>query len=158
TVVAADSIVSARARLLRGTIAVAQARVAYQQFKKRFSGPRFEALAARGARVQRPLWASTSTKNPAYPDLVYVDSLIGPDCVNTMPEETIEKFRDHGTISRTVDHDPGGAGNALGELEAVGVDLADVAATLESEGVTSFEKSFDEVSERLSNKAAQTGS
>jgi transaldolase len=137
----------------RGTAAVAQARCAYQLFRDRFSGARWEALRSRGAHVQRPLWASTSTKNPAYPDLAYVDSLIGPDTVNTMPDETIAAFMDHGTVARTVDLDPDAANGALERIEAVGIDLADVALTLEDEGVASFTKSFDELQQSLSDKA-----
>ena len=91
-----------------GKAAVAQARLAYALFTERFAGPRWEALAARGARVQRPLWASTSTKNPDYPDLAYVDTLIGPDTVNTMPDGTVADFLDHGTVARTVDTDVAG--------------------------------------------------
>ena len=94
---------------LRGTAAVAQAQVAYQHFHRTFSGERWEALRAKGARVQRPLWASTSTKNPGYPDLLYVDNLIGPATVNTMPEPTLRAFEDHGTLNRTVDADPDAA-------------------------------------------------
>ena len=94
---------------LRGKAAVAQARLAYALFTERFAGPRWEALAAKGAQVQRPLWASTSTKNPAYPDLAYVDTLIGPDTVNTMPDGTVADFLDHGTVARTVDTDDDGA-------------------------------------------------
>jgi transaldolase len=138
---------------LRGTAAVAQARQAYALFRRRFSGPRWEALADRGAKVQRPLWASTSTKNPAYPDLAYVDTLIGPDTVNTMPDETISAFLDHGTPARTVDGDPDGARAALERVEAAGVSMADVARTLEDEGVASFAKSFDELLQSLSDKA-----
>jgi transaldolase len=137
----------------RGTAAVAQAQCAYALFAARFSGPRWEALAAKGATVQRPLWASTSTKNPAYPDLAYVDTLIGPDTVNTMPDDTIAAFLDHGTLARTVDADPGGAARALEAIEAAGVDMADVGRTLEDEGVASFIKSFDELLQRLSDKA-----
>jgi transaldolase len=137
----------------RGTAAVAQAQRAYALFKERFSGPRWEALAAQGATVQRPLWASTSTKNPAYPDLAYVDALIGPDTVNTMPDETIAAFLDHGTVARTVDADPDAARRALEDIEAAGVDMADVARTLEDEGVASFAKSFDELLQTLSDKA-----
>jgi transaldolase len=140
-------------RALRGTAAVAQAREAYALFAQRFSGPRWDALAARGATVQRPLWASTSTKNPAYPDLVYVDTLIGPDTVNTMPDDTIAAFLDHGTVARTVDTDPGAATDALQRIGAAGVDMADVARTLEDEGVASFSKSFDELIQSLSDKA-----
>ncbi len=139
---------------LRGKAAVAQAQVAYQHFLKAFAGPRWEALAAKGALVQRPLWASTSTKNPAYPDLLYVDTLIGPDTVNTMPAQTIEAVLDHVTVARTVDADPGAAAAVLDRLAAVGVDFADVAAVLEDEGVHSFAKSFDELLQGLTDKAS----
>ncbi len=142
---------------LRGRAAVAQAQLAYQHFRRNFSGPRWEALAALGARVQRPLWASTSTKNPAYPDLLYVDNLIGPETVNTMPEGTVDAFADHGTVSRTVDRDPDGAKAVLQQVEAAGIDLADVAATLEDEGVHAFAKSFEEVIQALKDKAAALG-
>ncbi len=142
---------------LRGKAAVAQARLAYEHFERRFSGPRWEALENAGGRPQRPLWASTSTKNPDYPDLLYVESLIGPHTVNTMPEDTVGAFLDHGKVARTVDSDFEGARRVLGQLAEVGVDLEDVARTLESEGVTAFEKSFDEVADRLKNKAAQLG-
>ena len=138
---------------LRGRAAVAQAQVAYQHFRRAFSGPRWEALAAKGARVQRPLWASTSTKNPAYSDLLYVDSLIGPDTVNTMPDQTIDAFLDHGTVARTVDAEPGEAEAVLARLGDVGIDFDDVAATLEDEGVHSFAKSFDELLQTLTDKA-----
>ena len=99
------------------------------------------------------MWASTSTKNPAYPDLLYVDGLIGPDTVNTMPDQTVEAFLDHGTLRRTVDADPEAARATLSELSEVGVDLDDVTALLESEGVAAFAKSFDELQERLAQKA-----
>jgi transaldolase len=138
---------------LRGTAAVAQAQQAYQRFLRVFSGPRWEALAAQGAKVQRPLWASTSTKNPAYPDLVYVDTLIGPDTVNTMPDETIAHFLDHGIVARTVDANPSQSNTALHRLAALGIDMHDVAKTLEDEGVASFAKSFDELMQSLTDKA-----
>ena len=138
---------------LRGRAAVAQARLAYQLFTERFSGPRWEALAAKGARLQRPLWASTSTKNPAYPDLAYVDTLIGPDTVNTMPEGTIADYLDHGTVSRTVDTGVDSAHSVIAALSAAGIEIEDVAQTLEAEGVASFAKSFDELIQSLSDKA-----
>ena len=138
---------------LRGKAAVANAQLAYQTFLERFAGPRWEALAAKGARLQRPLWASTSTKNPAYPDTLYVDTLIGPNTVNTMPDKTLDDFDDHGTVARTVDADVDGAKAVLASLAEVGVDLADVTATLETEGVASFSKSFDELLGALSAKA-----
>jgi transaldolase len=142
---------------MRGKAAVAQAQEAYQHFLRLFAGPRWEALAAKGAQVQRPLWASTSTKNPAYPDLLYVDSLIGPDTVNTMPEPTLQAFDDHGTPARTVDRDPEAASAVLARLEEVGIDLVDVSATLEDEGVHTFTKSFDELIQSLTDKAATLG-
>jgi transaldolase len=101
------------------------------------------------------LWASTSTKNPAYPDLLYVDSLIGPDTVNTLPDATIDAFLDHGTVARTVDADPDAARAILDGLINVGVDLEDVSQTLEAEGVASFAKSFDELIQALTDKATQ---
>jgi len=139
---------------LRGKAAVAQARVAYQHFRAAFSGPRWEALDAKGARVQRPLWASTSTKNPGYPDLLYVDSLIGPATVNTMPDATVTAFLQHGTVARTVDADPDEATGMLAQLTEAGIDMADVEQTLEDEGVHSFAKSFDELLQSLTDKAA----
>ena len=135
---------------LRGRAAVAQARLAYRLFRERFAGPRWEALAARGARVQRPLWASTSTKNPAYPDLAYVDTLIGPDTVNTMPEGTIAAFLDHGTVARTIDADD--ADDVIKALAAAGIEMEDVADTLEAEGVASFASSFDDLMDVLAAK------
>ena len=139
---------------LRGTAAVAQARSAYQHFTQKFSGDRWERLSAQGARVQRPLWASTSTKNPAYADLLYVDGLIGPATVNTMPEGTLQAFEDHGTPKRTVDHDPDAAGAALDRLAEAGIQMSDVEQTLEDEGVHAFAKSFDELLQSLTDKAA----
>ena len=141
------------AAALQGQIAVAQAKLAYATFRRCFSGARWEALAARGARLQRPLWASTSTKNPAYPDTMYVDDLIGPETVNTLPEATIEAFEDHGRVARTIDSDVEVAGEALAALDTVGVDLAEVAEVLESEGVSAFAKSFDELLDTLARRA-----
>jgi len=138
---------------LRGQTAVAQGQVAYQIFKHKFSGPRWEALAARGGRVQRPLWASTSTKNPAYPDTLYVDQLIGPDTVNTLPDATLEAFADHGALARTVDADPDAAQAVLDAVADVGVDLEAVADRLEDEGVSAFVKSFDDLLESLAATA-----
>ncbi len=142
---------------LRGKAAVAQARQAYRLFTQRFAGPRWEALAAKGAHVQRPLWASTSTKNPAYPDLAYVDTLIGPDTVNTMPDGTVRDFLDHGAVARTVDTALDDADRVIAALADAGVDMEDVAATLETEGVASFAKSFDELMQSLSDKANALG-
>ena len=149
-----DEIGTPEALALRGQVAVAQARLAYDLFRRRFSGPRWEALRARGACVQRPLWASTSTKNPAYPDLLYVDSLIGPDSVNTMPDATLDAFADHGELARTVDADLEGARHTFEQLAAVGIDMDQVADVLEDEGVAAFSKSYDELLQRLHEKAA----
>jgi transaldolase len=140
---------------LRGRAAVAQAKLAYARFRARFSGPRWEALAARGAQVQRPLWASTSTKNPAYRDVIYVEELIGPDTVNTLPAPTIEAFEDHGVVARTVDVDLEAAEQVLADLARVGVDLDDVAVVLEREGVEKFAASYDELLASLGQKAGE---
>ena len=138
---------------LRGKAAVANGKLAYAAFQETFSGPRWEALEARGAQKQRPLWASTSTKNPDYPDTLYVDELIGPDTVNTIPDNTLAFFLDHGTVGRTLDVDVDGARAVMAEIAAVGVDHDDVAAVLEQEGVASFEKSFDSLIASLEAKA-----
>jgi transaldolase len=148
-----DAIGTEQALALRGRAAVANAQLAYELFLDRFAGPRWEALAGRGARVQRPLWASTSTKNPAYPDTLYVDTLIGPNTVNTMPETTLESFEDHGTLARTVDADLPGAHRVMAELAEVGIDMSDVTRVLEEEGVAAFAKSFDELIATLEEKA-----
>ena len=139
---------------LCGRTAVAQAQVAYQAFQEAFSGPRWERLAALGARLQRPLWASTSTKNPAYPDTLYVDELIGPDTVNTMPDATIDAFLERGTVARTIDADPSAAQGVLDAVQGVGVALDEVAHQLEQEGVSAFVKSFDELLASLDTKAS----
>jgi transaldolase len=157
----ADQVGGSRAETalaLRGKAAVAQAKLAYQLFEERFSGDRWDALAAKGAHVQRPLWASTSTKNPDYADLAYVNSLIGPNTVNTMPDATLDDFLDHGVVARTVDESASEARKVLDDLGELGVDMADVAQTLEDEGVAAFAKSFDELLQRLTDKAnALTG-
>ena len=142
------------AKGIRGQAALAQARLAYALFKERFSGSQFTELKAAGARVQRPLWASTSTKDPSYPDLLYVDGLIGRDTVNTMPGATVEAFLDHGTVALTLDQDPVSSRSVLDVLGSIGVDLNDVTDVLEKEGVASFAKSFDELMDSLREKAA----
>jgi transaldolase len=119
---------------LRGQAAIAQAKLAYRLFQQRFSGQRWQRLADLGAHRQRPLWASTSTKNPAYPVTRYVDELIGPDTVNTLPEVTIAAFNDHGTLARTIDTGVDDAAEAMRRLAAVGVDLDDVGLSLERQG------------------------
>ena len=148
-----EAIGSPEALALRGKAATAGARVAYALFGQLHSGPRWEALAARGARPQRLLWASTSTKNPAYPDTLYVDELIGPQTVNTLPEQTLAAFEHHGTADFTLSRGLDEAEAVLDELAALGVDSAAVAAQLEDEGVAAFAKSFDELLVTLKDKA-----
>ncbi|MBW3579441.1 MAG: transaldolase [Actinobacteria bacterium] len=143
------------ARELQGRAAVAQAKLAYRLFRQTFSGPRWEALASRGARVQRPLWASTSTKDPSLPDTLYVDSLIAPDTVTTMPVATLDAFADHGTLARTADVGLDEAEDIWARLAEVGVDLDDVGRVLEDEGVAAFAKAFDQGISALEEKAAQ---
>ena len=149
-----EAIGTEEALALRGRAAVAQAKLAYELFRERFSGDRWDALAARGGRLQRPLWASTSTKNPDYPDTLYIDGLIGPDTVNTMPDATIAAFEDHGTVARTVDQGLDQAHQVMDDLAGAGVDMDDVGRVLEAEGVASFAKSFDELLDVLAEKAA----
>jgi transaldolase len=148
-----EAIGTDEALALRGKAAVAQGKLAYRLFQETFSGPRWEALAARGANVQRPLWASTSTKNPAYAKTLYVDTLIGPDTVNTMPEATLDDFEAVGTLARTVDDGVDEAQDVFDRLAAVGVDMDDVARVLEDEGVAAFAKAFDDLSATLAQKA-----
>jgi transaldolase len=137
---------------LKGRLAIANAKLAYEAFKEIFSGPRWEALAAQGARPQRCLWASTSTKNPAYPDTMYVDELIGPETVNTMPPETIEAFQDHGTVVLTLEKDLDDARRVFARLAEAGIDYDDVVRVLEEEGVQKFSDSFRELLEDVKQK------
>ena len=146
---------SEEALALRGKAAVAQGKLAYKLFAEQFTGERWATLAARGARVQRPLWASTGAKNPDYSDVLYVDELIGPDTVNTLPDATLDAFVDHGTVARRVDAEVEAAEAVWAALPDVGVDMDDVAAQLEREGVASFSKAFDELIEALEAKASE---
>jgi transaldolase len=130
---------------LRGKAAIANAKLAYAAFQKIFAGPRFASLRAAGASVQRPLWASTSVKNPAYRDVRYVEELIGPHTVNTMPHATMEAFLDHGAVRRTVDRGVDEARLVTQELEAVGIELEAVAQSLEDEGIALFARSYREL-------------
>lgn len=150
-----DEIDTPEARALRGKAAIANGKLAYDLFRQTFAGPRWDALVGRGARVQRPLWASTSTKNPAYPDTLYVDELIGPDTVNTLPDNTLEAFEDRGTVARTIDVDVDGARATIAGLAALGIHMDEVTQKLEDEGVAAFEKSFDELLGVLGEKATQ---
>jgi transaldolase len=142
---------------MRGKAAIANAQLAYKLFREEFSSPRWAPLKAAGARLQRPLWASTSSKNPAYRDVIYVEQLIGPDTVNTMPPSTIDAFREHGEVARTVDAAFTVAERTIVELGAVGVDLGDVTAKLLRDGLASFQKSFESLVAGLDKKSAALG-
>ncbi len=137
---------------LEGKAAIANARLVYQEFKRIFSTPRFETLKHSGAHVQRPLWASTSTKNPAYRDVLYAEELIGPDTVDTMPLETIENFRDHGRVSRTIENDIPQAMAEFAALEEVGIHYDQVTQQLQDEGVQKFTDSFHELFKGIESK------
>jgi len=155
--VAAGRLPRERATALQGRAAIANARLAYRRFEERFRGPRWDALAARGAQVQRPLWASTSTKNPAYRDVLYVEQLIGPHTVNTMPPATLDAFRDHGIVTRTVDADAAGTDAVLADLAELGIALDTITDTLLADGLTAFQRSFDTLIAGLDAKVAVLG-
>lgn len=140
---------------LKGKLAVANAKLAYQNYKEKFSGERWEALAARGATPQWCLWASTSTKNPEYRDVLYIEDLIGPGTVNTMPRETIEAFQDHGEVALTLEEGIDEAKQVFEQVKAAGVDYDDVTETLEREGVQKFIDSFTELLEGIEAKRGQ---
>jgi transaldolase len=150
-----EAIGTEEALALRGKLAIANAKLAYQEWKQLFSGERWEALARRGATKQRCLWASTSTKNPEYRDVLYVEELIGPKTVNTMPLETVRAFQDHGVVADTLERDVDGARQVFADLERVGVDYDDVTDTLEREGVQKFSDSFDELLEGVRAKRGE---
>jgi len=130
---------------LKGTLAIANAKLAYETYKRIFAGEQWDALRAKGASAQRCLWASTSTKNPEYRDVIYVEELIGPDTVNTMPRETVEAFQDHGEVANTLERDVDGARRTLAAFADAGIDYDDVVETLEREGVEKFAKSFQQL-------------
>ncbi|CAA9557837.1 MAG: Transaldolase [uncultured Thermomicrobiales bacterium] len=140
---------------LRGKVAVANAQLAYQRFQQLFGTEQFRRLAEHGAKVQRPLWASTGTKNKAYSDVLYVESLIGPDTVNTMPIATIEAFLDHGQVARTVDAAFGEAQAVADGLARVGISLDELTHQLEEEGINAFVASYDDLLEGVEGKRAQ---
>ncbi len=140
---------------LKGTLAIANAKLAYATYEEIFSGPDWDALAAAGATPQRCLWASTSTKNPDYRDVIYVEELIGPDTVNTMPLDTVRAFQDHGVAERTIDRDVDGARRILEAFKEAGIDYDDVVETLEREGVEKFAKSFRDLFADLEAKRDQ---
>jgi transaldolase/glucose-6-phosphate isomerase len=143
-----------RAATLMGKAAIANAKLAYAQFKATFDAPRFEALAAQGARLQRPLWASTSTKNPAYPDTYYVDNLVGPDTVNTLPPSTLEAFKDHGDAEQAIEENLSASRAQLEALESLGVSMTDVTDQLEREGVEKFSDSYMSLLDTIRERCA----
>ena len=147
-----DANEQAHLKSLEGKAAIANARVVYQEFKHIFYTPRFETLKHSGAHVQRPLWASTSTKNPAYRDVLYAEELLGPDTVDTMPQETIVNFRDHGVVAHTIEKDPQGAQATLDALEKVGVHYAQITQQLQDEGVKKFADSFHQLFQGIDSK------
>jgi transaldolase len=139
---------------LRGQVALASARVAYQRYLAKFAGPEWERLQVVGAKRQRPLWASTGTKNPDYSDVLYVSELIGPDVINTMPDHTLRAFADHGQVTRTLDSHPEAAEHTLADASASGIDLASITSELEQEGVRSFCDSYHRLLECIAGKLA----
>ena len=150
---ALEKVGSDEALALRGTIAVANAKLAYRHYEQIFGGPAFAEVATRGARPQRLLWASTSTKNPEYSDVLYVETLVGPNTVNTMPPATIDAFRDHGVIDgAAIAWDLDTADDQMAQLGALGIDIDDVTRQLQEEGVSKFADSFDDLLATLANK------
>jgi transaldolase len=144
-----------RLKMLKGRAAIANAKLAYRLFRRRFAGERWERLEKEGARVQQPLWASTSVKNPVYRDVMYVEELIGPDTINTMPPSLIDAFTDHGDVQRTVDKRLGAAEGLLREVEAVGISIKEVTDKLLADGLASFQKSFDTLTAGIEKKMGQ---
>ncbi len=137
---------------LLGKAAIANAKILYHRFREVFTGPQWETLAARGANVQRPLWASTSTKNPAYRDVMYVEELIGPQTVSTMPPKTIEAFRDHGCVARTIDRGLAQARTVLSALAEAGIDMEQIGTRLQEEGIAAFDAAFAKLLKKLDPK------
>ncbi len=150
-----DEARKAQLRNLKGKAAVANAQLAYVRFQEIFGSERFKRLQTQGARFQRPLWASTSTKNPDYKDVKYVEELIGPDTINTMPQATIHAFKDHGTVKCTIDHHIATAKEVMQALQSAGIDFHSVTEQLEEEGIAGFSKSYDALIADIEKKSAQ---
>ena len=144
------------AETLKGKVALASAKLAYQEFKQVFGSQRFKALAEQGARLQRPLWASTSTKNPTYPDTLYVDTLIGSDTVNTLPPKTLAAFNDHGAVAQTLEEGLDEMKAAMAGLEKLGLSLSKATQELEDEGVASFSKAFASLMESVESRRKES--
>lgn len=148
----ADPAQASQAAALQGRLAIASARLAYQQFRKVFNSERYHQLKEKGARLQRPLWASTSTKNPAYPDTLYVDELIGPDTINTMPPHTLAAFIDHGKAELTIGNDLPQAEKVFADLESMGISIDELTRELEEEGVKAFADAYQALLQTLEEK------
>jgi transaldolase len=153
----ADPATAARLKAVRGQVAIANAKVAYQRYLQTIATPRWKALAAAGGAPQRLLWASTGTKDPAYPDVLYVETLIGPDTVNTMPPKTLAAFRDHGEVAPTLTQDPAAAEAILKEADALGLGLDGVTAALVDDGVGLFAKAFEDLLKAVDDKRRRLG-
>jgi transaldolase/glucose-6-phosphate isomerase len=147
----------ARLKSLLGKVAIANGKLTYQRYERIFSGPRWEALAAKGAQTQRVLWASTSTKNPNYRDVIYVEELIGPDTVNTMPPATIDAFRDHGHLRKSLTEDVAGAQKVMDDLGRSGISMKEVTDKLTDDGVKLFADAFDKLLAAVEKSTQQKG-
>jgi transaldolase len=153
TIIAQEGDKAAMAKILRGQVAIASAKMAYHIYKEVFRSDRFKELAAQGARAQRVLWASTSTKNPDYSDVKYVEALIGPDTINTAPLETLDAFRDHGDPNARLEQNVEKARSVLERLPELGINIDHVTQQLEDEGVEKFNKPFDKILQTLANSS-----
>jgi transaldolase / glucose-6-phosphate isomerase len=142
---------------LLGKVAIANGKLTYQRYERIFSGPRWQALAGKGAQTQRVLWASTSTKNPAYRDVIYVEELIGPDTVNTMPPATIDAFRDHGQLRKSLTEDVSAAEKVMGDLARAGISIKEVTDKLTDDGVKLFADAFDKLLAAVDKSTSQKG-
>jgi transaldolase/glucose-6-phosphate isomerase len=142
---------------LKGKVAIANGKLTYQRYQKIFSGPRWEALASRGAQTQRVLWASTSTKNPEYRDVMYVEELIGPDTVDTMPPATVDAFRDHGRLRNSLTENVAGAKKVMEDLEKAGISMKEVTTKLTTDGVKLFADAFNKLLHVVEKSVAQKG-
>jgi transaldolase/glucose-6-phosphate isomerase len=152
-----DASQQALLKSLLGKVAIANGKLTYQRYQKIFSGPRWQALAAKGAQTQRVLWASTSTKNPDYRDVIYVEELIGPDTVDTMPPATIDAFRDHGKVRNSLSEDVSGAAKVMGDLERAGISIKEVTDKLTTDGVKLFADAFDKLLAAVAKNTQQKG-
>jgi transaldolase len=154
---ATDGQQQALLKSLKGKVAIANGKLTYQRYQRIFSGPRWQALAAQGAQTQRVLWASTSTKNPAYRDVVYVEELIGPDTVNTMPPATVDAFRDHGRLRNSLTEDVAGAQNVMDNLARTGISIKEVTTKLTIDGVKLFADAFHKLLAAVEKSTQQKG-